>query len=392
MSIRSRVWTTAKGEQRRWLVDYTDQHGKRRAKQFARKKDADSFQATAKVEVCQGIHVADRATVTVARAAESWITASEARNPPLEKTTLAQRRQHVDLHINPLIGNVKLNMLTTPAVYDFRDRLRAAGRSPAMVRIITTSLHAIMKNAVRRGLASRNPVSDMERTPGTNRKRRLEIGRDIPAPAEIQQLIAALSAFPRWRPCLMTAIFSGLRASELRGLRWCDVDLEHAALHVRQRADRYNQIGRLKTKGGARSIPIGPLLVNTLREWKLRCPCGSLDLVFPDRRGDVMSHWSLIDCGLTPAMIRADLVVVDPEGTVKPKYPGVHALRHFYASWCINRKADGGLELPVKNVSERLGHSNIGLTLNVYSHLFAASDDGGQLAAGEAFLMKSHAT
>jgi integrase len=52
------------------------------------------------------------------------------------------------------------------------------------------------------------------------------------------------------------------------------------------------------------------------------------------------------------------------------KYYGLHSLRHFHASWLINRKADGGLELPPKEVQTRLGHSSITMTLDVYGHLF----------------------
>jgi integrase len=46
----------------------------------------------------------------------------------------------------------------------------------------------------------------------------------------------------------------------------------------------------------------------------------------------------------------------------------MHALRHFYASWCINRTEDGGLGLPPKNVQERLGHASITITLDCYGH------------------------
>jgi integrase len=71
---------------------------------------------------------------------------------------------------------------------------------------------------------------------------------------------------------------------------------------------------------------------------------------------------------------------------MRAKYTGLHALRHFYASWCINRKVDGGLELPAKVVQHRLGHSSITVTLNTYSHLFPRGDDTAELAqAGKAF-------
>jgi len=71
----------------------------------------------------------------------------------------------------------------------------------------------------------------------------------------------------------------------------------------------------------------------------------------------------------------------------KPKYTGLHCLRHFFASWCINRKVDGGLELPAKVVSERLGHSSISITLNTYGHLFPRGDDAAALAEAEAALL-----
>ena len=67
----------------------------------------------------------------------------------------------------------------------------------------------------------------------------------------------------------------------------------------------------------------------------------------------------------------------------KAKYTGLHCLRHFYASWCINRRADGGLELPLKLVQARLGHASIQMTADRYGHLFPTGDDGAELAAAE---------
>jgi integrase len=71
----------------------------------------------------------------------------------------------------------------------------------------------------------------------------------------------------------------------------------------------------------------------------------------------------------------------------RAKYRGLHSLRHFYASWCINRRVDGGLELPLKVVQARLGHASIQMTADTYGHLFPRGDDGAELAAAErAFL------
>jgi integrase len=65
----------------------------------------------------------------------------------------------------------------------------------------------------------------------------------------------------------------------------------------------------------------------------------------------------------------------------------LRALRHFYASWCINREEDGGLELPLKTVQGRLGHASIQMTADRYGHLFPRGDAAAELAAAErAFL------
>jgi integrase len=67
--------------------------------------------------------------------------------------------------------------------------------------------------------------------------------------------------------------------------------------------------------------------------------------------------------------------------------PGHARLRHFFASWCINRRVDGGLELPLKVVQARMGHSTIAMTADVYGRLFPRGDDSAELAAAEKFLV-----
>src|SRR5262249_17794917 len=259
----------------------------------------------------------------------------------LERATLVDYRRHLELHITPLIGAVKLSQLTAPAVRAFADALRKSGTSPAMVRKLRVSLSAILTDALERGLVAQNIVKGLRRRRRGNEAHRqrgkLKIGVDIPAPDEVRAIIARLEG--RWRPLFLTAIFTGLRASELRGLRWSDVDLTGGEIHVRQRADRYRVIGRPKSETSERSVPLLPMVVNVLREHRLACPKGEQDLVFPNDAGNVYDHASIIKRGLVPLMVKAGLV--DAKG--KAKYTGLHALRHFYASWYINRRVDGGL-------------------------------------------------
>jgi integrase len=386
MSVRKRAWRNRDGSRgEAWVVNYTDQAGARRLKSFDRKKDADAFAGAVSVDIRAGIHIPDRDSITVAEAAQLWLASGDAAG--LERSTREQYRRHVKLHIVPLLGAVRLSQLTVPAARAFEDRLRR-DRSPAMVRKILTSFGSMLSDAQERGLVAQNVVRGLRlrrpaNKPSDARARgRLKIGIDIPSPDEIRAIITALNDHPQWRPLLLTVMFTGLRSSELRGLRWSDIDLKTGELHVRQRADRYRKMGPPKSESGERTIPLPPVLTKTLREWKLACPKGDLDLVFPNGRGRIMDYNNIAARGLAPIEIAAGVVTK----LGKPKY-GLHALRHFYASWCINRRVDGGLELPLKVVQARLGHASIRMTADRYGHLFPRGDDGAEMAAAEkAFL------
>jgi integrase len=382
MSVRKRTWTTRLGEQKEaWIVDYSDQDGKRHIKTFDRKKDAEDYRATVKVDVKAGVHTSGKHTV--AEAGAKWITDAEDR---LEPATVESYRQHLEQHIVPYLGSVKLAQLTVPVVRNFMDRLRKDGRSPATVKRVVGDLGSILADAQERGLVAQNVVRSLShrkkrREAERRQRRRLKVGTDIPTPEEIRAIVAHLQG--RWRPLLLTAIFTGLRASELRGLQWSDIDFKKSELHVRQRADKFNKIGKPKSASGQRTVPMPPILVNTLREWKLACPKSDAGLVFPTGAGEIEYHSNIVTRGLAPVQIAAGVVTK----TGKAKYTGLHALRHFYASWCINRREDGGLGLPLKNVQHRLGHSTIQMTADVYGHLFPTGDDGAELAAAQRALL-----
>lgn len=382
MSVRKRTWKNAKGEpQEAWIVDYVDQKGKRHIKTFERKKDADAHHATVKVEVRQGTHTAESTSLTMEEAGDYWIKTAEANG--LERSTLTDYRRMLSMHIAPRIGRVKLSQLSAPMVRDFEDKLREDGMSTAMVRKIRCAVSMLLADSQERGFVNRNVARELrrgrERKAERRQKGKIKVGVDIPTPDEIRAIIGALKG--RWRPLLLAAIFCGLRGSELRGLRWVDIDLGKAEIHVRQRADRYHKIGRPKSEAGERTIPVPPPVLNALREWRLACPKGPLGLVFPNPSGNIESHSNILVRGFAPLQVKAGVTV---DG--KAKYTGLHALRHFFASWCINRRQDGGLELPPKVVQERMGHASITMTMDVYGHLFPRTDDGAELATAAAHL------
>jgi integrase len=392
MSVRKREWTTRDGETKQaWVVDYVDQQGKRHIETYALKKEADEREATIKVDMRKGVHTAPNQSITVEQAARNWLTTVELEGR--ERSTIAQYRQHINRHILPRIGREKLAKLTTPRVNDFRDDLLKHLSRP-LARKVLTSLKSLLWDAQRRGNVAQNVAESVSIGAGNREKRKLEVGVDIPTMDEVKRILDAAQG--RWRPLLVTLVFTGLRASELRGLRWRDIDLKRGELHVRQRADRYNAIGRPKSRSGERTIPLGSRLVNTLREWKLVCPKGEGDLVFPTSTGAIEHHANLLR-GVESVMLAAGVAipkrkdgkpVKNEEGApvMEGKY-GLHAFRHFFASRCINRKEDGGLGLPAKVVQERLGHASIIMTMDVYGHLFPRGDDGAELEAAELALL-----
>jgi integrase len=183
--------------------------------------------------------------------------------------------------------------------------------------------------------------------------------------------------------------FCGLRGSELRGLRWLDVDLQARKISVAQRADASHQIGKLKSKAGYRKIHMPPMVVQALREWKLVCPKGDLGLVFPNGLGKVESHSNILERGLHPIPISAGFTVpvqvlndagapiINNAGKAvmrdAPKY-GMHSLRHACASLWIESGYNP------KQIQKLMGQSSIKVTFDVYGHLFS-NDEADQRAA-----------
>jgi integrase len=285
-----------------------------------------------------------------------------------------QYRQHLDLHIAPFVGRMKLAHLSPASVIDFRNVLIKRGRSRALASKVIVSLGAVLGTAMAAGLVARNVVRDQ--TSGHAKRQRrlekrhdkpLEVGVDIPTKDEIRALLATCQG--RWRPLIVTVIFTGLRASELRGLRWSDVELgadgnsRAGSLHVRQRADRFNSIGSPKSSAGKRTVPLAPMVVNTLKEWKLACPKGELGLVFPTPRGGVESLHAM-SRGLGAAQKAAGL-----GGSRRAPRYGLHAFRHAAASLLIDQGVSP------KRVQAIMGHSTIGVTFDTYGHLFPDADE-----------------
>lgn len=374
MAIRKRSWTAPDGTAKQaWLVDYRDQSGKRRAKQFSRKKDADAWLTTAAYQVTQGTHTPDSQTITIAKAASLWI--ARGKREKLEASTLAAYDQHVRLHIVPLCGDRKLSQITRPMAEGWRDQLMEKLSRPMASRVLR-SLSAIVSEAQGRGYVAQNVVAGVK----VRRAKREKPKVVIPTKAELKSILDAARASPEpmAQPLALIVIFAGLRASELRGLPWRCIDLKAATITVDQRADLKNVIGPPKSEAGYRTIPLPASAITALKAWKLACPASDDDLVFPSIAKRVMTHRYMSLNVMGAVQIAAGVAdgSTDQKGkpVMQPRY-GLHDFRHAAASLWIEQRVNP------KRVQKWMGHGSIQVTFDTYGHLFDQADQDSAVAA-----------
>lgn len=227
--------------------------------------------------------------------------------------------------------------------------------SSSTVRRVHSVLHKALADAVRQGLLDRN-VADLARPP-----RNREYEPVLWTMAQARHFLHA-ARDDRLGPLYVLAATTGMRLGELCGLRWSDVDIESAALHVRVALDRYGRVAETKTRASRRQIELPALALSALRlqrhyqaEEQARLGAAwqgaGSDLVFTSVIGTPLDGSNTLkyfrrfvrDAGLP--LIR------------------LHDLRHLQASLLLA----GGLHPKV--VQERLGHSKTSITMDTYSHL-----------------------
>ena len=278
------------------------------------------------------------------------------------------------LHIVPLIGHLKLARLSADDLDGLYGKLLDRELSPKYVRLIHAVVHRALSHAQRRGAVAVN-VATIADAPSAPRKEFRTL-----SPEEASRLLqAALS--DRLYGLYVLALTCGLRQAELLGLRWADVDLNGAVLHVRQQVFRLNgqwQFTSPKTKAGRRTVSLSGACVEALRERRLAQnkerlrakTWADLDLVFSNRLGNPIEKGNLLRRSFAPLLERAGLPRIR-----------FHDLRHACASILLAANVNP------KIVQERLGHSSISTTMDTYSHVMpslqadAAEEMERQLAA-----------
>lgn len=374
MSVRKRILPSGATK---WLVDYRDRSGKRRAKQFPTKAAAVAWRDATGVAVRSGVHVPDSTAPTIKVMADSWLKYIEAEVGAgrMEKTTEKAYGQLVRLHICDIeigVGSVKTINLTKAVVADFKDRLLKS-RSSAMTRKSISVLALIMDYAIRHDRAAVNNARGIVVKRADRKKSR----PTMPSPAQVKSLIN--NSTGDFRIIIMTAVFCGLRPSELWGLTWENVIFAKGIIRVRQRADRYGKIGDPKSLAADREVPFGPALAKELKALKLK---SKFDLVFANSVGNPRQQNNILNREFRPLM--KTLGLIDTDDKLEFRF---YDLRHFAISHWIEQGFNA------KKVQTWAGHSSIKVTFDIYGHLFPDSADtatgieaieGAVLGAGSA--------
>jgi integrase len=247
-------WTSGGKEKIAWAVDYFDQDRVKRRRTFKTQREAKEWDVAAQSEIKAGKHTPDSKSITVIEAMRLWLDRCRLRidldgDEKLEWATVQQYDSHVRHIAKSSIAAIKLSRLAMPMVEALKDELLDKGVSSATARKILTSLKIAITEAQRRGLVSQNVAVDVRY--GKRKRRPIVEGEDLPSKAELQAILAHAG---QWYPLVVTAAFTGMRSSELRGLRWGDVDFDVKTVHVRRRADaRRTLVIRNRAPGPARS-------------------------------------------------------------------------------------------------------------------------------------------
>jgi integrase len=338
----------------KWTLDYRDQHGRRHWETTdGNRKDAELLLAKRLQEVSRGEYQPEREQRTFADLAGAYTESHIRVN--VRQSTAKDYEGLLRRHLLPYFGSLKLQSLTVELVERFRgDHADRIGRRTTNKCL--TLLSAMFRYAERHRLVPSNPVRHVAKLRDEATRNQEQIEGNILHPAEIQKLLAATDE--RWRPLLMTAVLTGLRQGELLGLQWGDIDWQARQIHVR-RSFSAGRFYEPKTRYSRRRVDMPGVLVSELKRWKLACPPGDLDLVFPSGAGNPENPSNVINRGLNPALRRA--------GLRKIRF---HDLRHCYASLLIHNN-----ESP-KRIQSLLGHSSIKVTFDIYGHLLTDGNDG----------------
>src|SRR5260370_33011166 len=311
-------------------------------------------------KVAAAVHAVDAGTmsdsrgITVGEFLDQWL--ADVVRPNVRPWTFAGYEVNVRLHLKPTIGRLQLDRLTPLQVQQLLNTKAASGLETKSVRYIRGTLRTALNQAVRWGLIARNAASLVDGP----RVERYEIQPFTPD--EARTFLASMKG-DRLEALYSVALTMGLRQGEALGLRWHDVDLSLGYLKVSkqlQRIDGKSQLVEPKTPRSRRTVAMPISIVSALKAHQGRQQA---------EKEAAADRW--VDHGLV--FTRPNGKPIDPTRVSKEFHRHLdraglpqrrfHDLRHSCATLLLVQGVSPRVVMDV------LGHSQIGLTMNTYTHV-----------------------
>ena len=293
---------------------------------------------------------------------QRWL--EDSKKGSVKRVTYEGYARQVRNHLVPTLGQIKLKALTPAHLRGLYREKTETGLSARTVGYIHATIHNALEQAVQDGLVPRN-VADAVKPPQLCKEEIQPL-----TPAQTKTLLEAVGG-DRFEALYVLAVTAGLRQGELLGLKWEDIALDRGLLQVRRTLSSTKGgepvFSDPKTARGRRSVKLTARAVEALkrhreRQLEEREEVAGLwqnhGLVFPTRIGTAMSRHNLVARSFKPLLKRAGLPEIR-----------FHDLRHTCATLMLVVGANP------KVAQETLGHANVTITLDTYSHLLPNMQD-----------------
>ncbi len=338
---------------KKYVARITTRNGKRVKRVFDKLVDCRKWIAEARYNEEHGA-ISVLGEMSVDAWYEYWITEIKAKT--VRQNTIRNHNERYKQNIKEYIGQMPLNEVKPIHCQNVLNQMADTYRN-STIKLTSITMYGMFQSAVDNELILKNPMTKYVRcTSGKPSKppRVLSV--------EEQRLFLETtkesSNFNQYAFLLQT----GLRTGEMIGLKWSDIDFEKRILHVSRTMEyRYSvgewRIGETKTKNGCRDIPLTTEAIEILKRQKKKVQelktvkMEFSDFVFLSRKGEPTKN-SAYD---TKLMYYCDKVGMQRFS--------MHTLRHTFATRCI----EAGMR--PKTLQMILGHSNIGITMNLYVHV-----------------------
>ncbi len=319
----------------------------------------------------EGGLVFDVGNLTVGEYLDRWL--AECVKGTVRESTFERYEYAIGPHIKPALGCMKLKSLTPAHVRGFYREKLDAGLASATVHKMHVVLHKALDQAVADGLIRRNPT-------GALKLPRIDREEIKPLTAGEANRFINASCGNRLEALFVLAVHTGLRQGELLALKWEDLDLEAGTLRVRRTltcAGGKHSLAEPKTKKSRRTVRLTTGAVVALRGHlkrqmremdRLGYLYGTGGLVFANETGGIINPSNLRNRSFARLLRCAGL----------PTDTRFHDLRHTCATLLLSRNVNP------KIVSEMLGHANIAITLDTYSHVLPDMQERAAKALEEA--------